>query len=62
MKNQTPKDWVTMVLSDFEKLELDIRIEDLKKIKKSDYMNMIKRKIENKALKDLEKWKRKLFL
>ena len=33
MKNRTPKDWVTMVLLDFEKLELDIRIEDIKKIR-----------------------------
>ena len=57
MKNQTPKDWVTMVLSDFEKLELDVRIEDLKKMKKSDYINMIKRKIEHKALKDLNRVK-----
>ena len=56
MKNQTPKDWVTMVMSDFQKLELD-RIEDLKKMKKSDYMNIIKRKVEHKALKDLNREK-----
>ena len=57
MKNQTPKDWVTMVLSDFEKLKMDIKIEDLKKMNKVDYMRIIKRKIDHKTLKDLNRVK-----
>ena len=57
MKNQTPKDWVTMVLSDFKFLELEINIEDIKKMKKFEYMKLIKRKIEHKALIDLNRVK-----
>ena len=57
MKNRTPKDWVTMVLQDFKLLELDMNIEDIKKIKKFECMNMIKRKIEHKALRDLNRVK-----
>ena len=57
MRNRTPKDWVTMVLSDFKLLELEINIEDIKKMKKFEYMKLIKRKIKHKALIDLNRVK-----
>ena len=50
---QNLTDWVTMVISDLKSLDLDISIENIKKMKKNEYMNMIKRKIEHKALRDL---------
>ena len=55
MKNQTPKDWDSMVLSDLKLLNLDINIEDIEKMKKIECMNMIKRKSERKAIRVTQK-------
>ena len=45
-KNKTPKDWVTTVLSDMEILNMKMKFEDVRKMKKDDFMNIVKRKIE----------------
>ena len=59
MNNPTPKDWVSTIVSDLKQLNLNIQFEDIKQMKKFDFMNTVKRKIRYKTLKDLEKWKEK---
>ena len=59
MNNPTPKDWVSTIISDLKQLNLNIQFEDIKQMKKFDFMNTVKRKIRYKTLKDLEKCKEK---
>ena len=58
-KNSTSKDWVTTVLSDIRELDLKLTFEDIEKMKKGEFLNEVKRKIECKTLKDLEQMKEK---
>ena len=53
-RNRTAKDWVTTVLSDIKEINLDIKFEDIRKMKKGTFVNVIKRKVEYKSLKYLE--------
>ena len=57
VRNKTSKDWVTTVLSDLKELSLNLTFEDIKQMKKSLYMNMIKRKVDHKALNELDRKK-----
>ena len=54
-KNPASKDWVSSVKKDLEELKLDFEFEDLKSIKKNDFKNILKKKIETNALEKLEK-------
>ena len=56
-ENRTPKDWVTTVLTDLEILKMEMNFEDVRNMKKVHFMNKVKRKIQQKTLKDLEKIK-----
>ena len=58
-KNPTAKDWVTTIESDLKDLNWDIKIEDVQKMKKTEFLSTVKRKIQSKALKDLEEIKQK---
>ena len=53
MNNRTTKDWVTTVLQDMEEIEMNIKMEDIKNMKKGTYMNLLKTKIKSHALKYL---------
>ena len=56
-KNSTPKNWVTTVLSDIKELDLKWTFEEIQKMQKDEFINKVKRKIQCKTLKDLEKIK-----
>ena len=56
-RNKTSKDWVTTVSSDIEEINLNMTFEDIKNMKKTTFMNTVKRKIDHKSLKYLEKMK-----
>ena len=40
-RNKTPKDWVTTVLSDMQKLNINMKFEDIKIMKKCVFMNLV---------------------
>ena len=55
LKNKTKKDWATTVLNDLEKLDMkELTMENIMRMKKSTFKNMVKQKIEEKAFEDLE--------
>ena len=54
-KKPTAKDWVTTIKSDLKDLNWEIKIEDVQKMKKTECVSTVNRKIESKVLKDLEK-------
>ena len=56
-RNRSKKDWVTTVLTDLEELNWNINLEDIKKMKKNNFLNIVKRKIQHKTLVDLNKIK-----
>ena len=58
-KNRTSKDWVSTILKDLKELNLKVSIDDIKEMKKSKFMNMLKRSTEEKAYMELEKMKTK---
>jgi hypothetical protein len=58
-KNKSSKDWVTTILRDIKELNLDMEIEDIRRMKKDFFMNTVKRKVQHKTLKDLENLKEK---
>ena len=58
-KNKSSKDWVTTILRDIKELNLDMEIEDIRRMKKDLFMNTVKRKVQHKTLKDLENLKEK---
>ena len=53
-KNRTSKDWVTTILKDLDEVKLGVTIEQIKIMKKSTYMRMLKTSIEKKALMELQ--------
>ena len=57
-KNPTPKDWVSSVKKDLEELKLGFKFDDLKSIKKNDFKNILRKKIETNALEKLEQRKK----
>jgi hypothetical protein len=58
-KNRSSKDWVSTVLKDMKKLNLNMNFEEIGSMKKSMFLNIIKRKTEHEALKYLDKLKEK---
>ena len=44
-QNPTPKDWVKTILTDIREPELDMKFEEIRKIKKELFMNTVKRNI-----------------
>ena len=58
-KNRTSNDWVTTVLEDMKKLNLNMSFEEIGNMKKYLFMKIVKRKTENEANKYLEKLKEK---
>ena len=60
-KNPTRKDWVTTVKNDLEELKMDLTFEDIKVLRKNEFKAMIKRKIQNKAMENLEQRKKITF-
>ena len=59
LENPTPKDWITTVKKDLEEINVNIQFFQIKKMKKDEFSNLIKRKIEAYALKELENIKSK---
>ena len=57
LQNKTSKDWVTTVIQDFKELNWSINFKEIRKMKKIEYVNILKRKIEHKSLTDLVKRK-----
>ena len=51
------KDWVSTIKDDLEKINMKTSFEEIQNMKKKEYMNTIKRKIEQKTLQDLNKRK-----
>ena len=41
MKNQKPKDWITQVMKDLQDLKIDLKVEDLKTMKKIQVKNTV---------------------
>ena len=57
LKNKTSKDWVTTVKKDFKELNWITSFKEVKKMKKNEFANTVKRKIDQKTLNDLIKRK-----
>ena len=53
-RKPTKKDWVTTIKRDMDELKINLEFEDIRLLKKSEFKNMIKQKIENLALEKLE--------
>ena len=51
------KDWVSTIKDDLEQINMKTSFEEIQNMKKKEYMNTIKRKIEQKTLQDLNKRK-----
>ena len=58
-KNRTKKDWVSTILEDLKYLDLsDLSMETIKNMKKSEFVNILKQKIQEKSFEKLEKTKK----
>ena len=55
LQNKSSKDWVTTVIQDLKYLNWSIEFNEIRKLKKIEFMNTLKRKIEHKTLCDLVK-------
>ena len=53
-KNRTNKDWITTVINDIQKLEIKLSFEEIRKMKKENYIRMIKNKIMIKTFQSME--------
>ena len=51
--NRTSKDWVTTIFKDMEEIKMNIRLDDIKSMKKGAYINLVKRNIENHVFENL---------
>ena len=49
MKGRKRRDWATTIIEDLEKLEISMNMEEISKMKKESFMNMIKQRIKYKA-------------
>ena len=52
LKNKTSKDWATTVIQDFKELNWKIKFKEIKQMKRNEFVNIVKRKIEHKTLND----------
>ena len=57
MKQRTKNDWVTTVLDDLEKLEINLSMEEIANMKKTSFLNLIKNKINRRTFENLESLK-----
>ena len=57
LEKRTKKDWASTVLKDLETLEINVNFEDIKKMKKSTFDDLLRQSTEHKVFKDLEKLK-----
>ena len=56
-KNRTKNDWVTTILRDLEELKLNLNFDEIKAMKKSSFVNLLKQSIVKKSLEELNKKK-----
>ena len=52
LKNKRPKDWITQVLKDLEDLRINLSLDDIKELKKSELKNIVNKAV-SKAYEDL---------
>ena len=57
MKKRTKRDWVSTVIEDLELMDIQLEMEQIKTMKKSNFMNIIKDKIQIQTFQDMEKIK-----
>ena len=57
LKNKRPKDWITQVLKDLEDLRINLSLDDIKELKKSELKNIVNKAVMDKAYEDLTKLK-----
>ena len=46
-KNRTSKDWVSTILQDMEEIKMNMRFDDIKRMQKGTYINLVKASIQN---------------
>ena len=56
-KYPTSKDWVTMVRNDLTVIDMKTTFKEIELMKKNEFMNIVRRKLEHKSLKDLNSMK-----
>ena len=54
MKNLKPKDWITQVLKDLKKKNMNLKIEDIKEMKKSKLKKLLDKAVEDKDFEELQ--------
>ena len=59
MEKRNPKDWTTTILRDLEELNIKLTLEEIKNMKITTFSNILKKAIDEKALKDLNMIKSK---
>ena len=59
LENPTKKDWISTVKKDLEEIKVNMEVSEIKNMNKDDFVNLIKRKVEANALKELEQLKKK---
>ena len=59
LENPSRKDWITTIKNDLQEIDLNIQFDDIKNMRKDDFKNLVKRKIEANALQELVKIKLK---
>ena len=52
-KNRTSKDWVSTILRDMEEIKMNMRFDDIKRMQKGTYINLVKTSIKNHVFKNL---------
>ena len=53
IKNKSKKDWITTILKDIEELNLNVTFEDIKKMSKGHWTNIIKESIKYNVFRNL---------
>ena len=57
MKQRTKRDWVTTVMNDLQKLDINLTMKEIANMKKAGFMMLIKQKIEKRTFENLESLK-----
>ena len=58
LKTMKKKDWVATVLEDIQELQLNLTLDNLKKMKKSEIKNILNKSVKQKAFEKLQKTKK----
>ena len=53
LEKKGPKDWITQVLKDMEDLRINLSLDDIKELKKSDLKNIVNKAVMDKAYEEL---------